>query len=96
MNFCNAQFPFLKTDRCVTLRVSYKGSFREHNRMQKVQPDNIDDLLKHLPADTLASKLVTAYKQASPEKIPAALETVLSGRFEEIRDAIEHGKDKSG
>jgi hypothetical protein len=47
--------------------------------MQKVQPDNIELLLKHLPADTLASKLVTAYKQASPEKIPAALETVLSG-----------------
>ena len=64
--------------------------------MQIVQPDNIALLLNHLPADSLASKLVTAYKQASTEKIPAALETVLRERFEEIRDAIEYAKDKPG
>jgi hypothetical protein len=62
--------------------------------MQKVRTDNIELLLNHLPAESLASKLVTAYKQASVEKITAILETILSERFEEIRDAIEHGKDK--
>lgn len=88
-------FPFSKSTVVLPLPVTEQESLCEHRRMQTVQSDNMELLLNHLPADSLASKLVTAYKQASPEKIPAALEAILSGRFEEIRDAIEHAEDKS-
>jgi hypothetical protein len=59
-----------------------------------IPADNIELLLSRLPAKSLAWKLASACKQASPENVPAALETVLSERFEEIRNAIGHDKNK--
>ena len=51
---------------------------------------NFELLREHLPKDSLAQELLSAYTQASADQSPAALEDVLRKRFSQISDAISN------
>jgi hypothetical protein len=60
----------------------------------KAKPqNNYDRLLKHLKDGSLAARLVQAHHASNPEEAAENMRVVLRERLEQVRGALDKGKD---